>query len=471
MSNFLKTKLIIILWSVVILTLIPLFKSNFNAEVSFYRWKQLTWDDFQGSVKPFTHWAAGISSSVYVEFDSTESKYVAYAAMNEQRSWKKASSVDSDYILNHEQYHFNITEYFARKLNRIINEENITSEDEVLSKLSAIRIELNAMQDKYDAECDHSLIKDVQRKWEYKVDSLLSSFEPDSGVFIDYYSGGMVHMPSEFEFDNGINENGSAYRMYKLKKYDMDLNMISFQYSTVSPESMTQNLVEYYSDDSLQIVDFKIDSLKYDYQADVEIFDSLLIKTSFHSWIIHDEYLYAVRASFPEDSTKTAYRNIASSFINSFKIIDTRQYWLDKFVNTNQVNKQTKIEAKPIEKTNDENKNSGCISLGESSLNGFHGKPIFNDDGDLLIPFNILAHSDSLVEEGMLYYNKNIYFFENEAAQLLFYIPGQDINKDNLSVDFGYLLKQDSINECYKFYNQYLSIDVDERNHGRLLNQ
>lgn len=218
-----------------ILVLIPLFRSNFNAPVTMHRWKQLDWEDFQGFVKPFTGWGAGISSSVFIEYDSTQKKYTAYAAMHNQYSWKSKSVLNSDYALNHEQYHFNITEYHARKLNSIFENKNIENESQVKYELLRIRSDLYLMQDKYDTETDHSLNRAYQSKWEYQIDSLLNE-SSDYLLFpekknVDVFFPDQPY-PLEVIFDE------EKYSGYILEKYDatfwiVDLEIFSNDTSSI----------------------------------------------------------------------------------------------------------------------------------------------------------------------------------------------------------------------------------------------
>lgn len=458
MSNLLKSKLILLLGSITILVFLPLLRSNFNAPVLFHKWKQLTWDDFQGFAKPFTSWAAGINSNVYVEYDSSKTKYIAYAAMNNQLSWKKKDATESNYLLNHEQYHFNLTEYFSRKLNEIIERERIDTEEALLIKLTSIRNELDNIQDKYDNESDHSINRDHQRKWEFKIDSLLSSLEENSGYAIDYYSGGSVHMPSNFSLDEGIHES-AVYRIYQLEKYDMILSMTSYQYISLSPEGMTQKLKEYYTIDSLEIIDFKHDTINYEYQAYVEAYDSIEQTSKLHLWVNHKNYFYLLIASFPKDSSNPAYRDIAKSFINSFKIIDTEAYWLEQLINSNSEVRITK--ATPLQSRDRKNLNESyrCATYGESEQYGFYGKPIFREDGGLLFPYKIVKHPDSLIQEVMLIHRGEWYSYEKDTKNQIFFIPKEKLNLESGSIHFGYLLKEDSIKECYTFYHQNLEVN------------
>lgn len=174
MANILKFKLIISGFSISILILIPLWKSNFGAPVTIKKWEHLSWVDFNGLVKPFTGWGAGISSTVYLEFDSVSRKYTAYAGQNNQKSWVKSRWRGSANLLKHEQYHFNITEVHARMMNEYI--EQNPGYELFEKKLESIKSDLLAMQSKYDIETDHNKNGDQQKIWDVRIDSLLNVY-------------------------------------------------------------------------------------------------------------------------------------------------------------------------------------------------------------------------------------------------------------------------------------------------------
>lgn len=461
MANSLKSKLILIVGSLTILILVPLFRSNFNAAVTYHRWKNLSWDDFQGFVKPFTGWGAGISSNVYVEYDSAVEKYVAYSAMNNQLSWKRASSVESSYVLNHEQYHFNITEYFARKLNQIIKNEGLNTEEKIVSELSSIRSQLAALQDKYDNDADHGIERDLQRNWEFQIDSLLKLFEPDSGFLVDYFTGATVLMPADFDTYLGINEDESVYRGFQLEKYDMLLAMTSFQYIDLAVESLTESLQQYYQDDSVLITRFDVDSMIFEYQAEVESYDSIALETTIHLWTYSDKYLFKITANFPGDSTISGYREIAETFVSSFEVRDVADYWINRFEVLDPDVLFTSTAPLVGDGKNDKDESSRCAVYSKFQQYGFHGKPIFRDDGSFLLPFDILEHEDSLVQEVMLLHNDKWYSYEQGDQDQIFFIPDENLGSKVLSIDFGYLLKQDSVDKCFTFYHQSLEINKD----------
>src|SRR5688572_18826003 len=109
MASFLKVKIGVSLFSIFIIIIIPLLQSNFNATATIKRWSKLSWTDFKGIPRPFTQSGAAISSDILLEYDSGSSQFIAYAGQNNMRSWTEMDTL-AIYGLNHEQYHFNITE-------------------------------------------------------------------------------------------------------------------------------------------------------------------------------------------------------------------------------------------------------------------------------------------------------------------------------------------------------------------------
>jgi predicted secreted Zn-dependent protease len=78
--------------------------------------------------------------------------------------------------LSHEQGHFDIAEIFARKLNKHMS-EYIFNKDSFKEDLKNIylnvTVEKEQMQNDYDRETDHSIIKSKQEEWLKKIDTML----------------------------------------------------------------------------------------------------------------------------------------------------------------------------------------------------------------------------------------------------------------------------------------------------------
>ncbi len=93
--------------------------------------------------------------------------------------------VKNDYILNHEQKHFDIAEVHARMLNKELKEYTFNSKS-VNKDIN--RIYNNVMkqhvtaQKQYDLQTRHSLDSVKQQEWDAKISSLLNEYEK----FADY---------------------------------------------------------------------------------------------------------------------------------------------------------------------------------------------------------------------------------------------------------------------------------------------
>lgn len=309
-----------IVGSISILVLIPLFKSNFNTPVTMHRWKQLDWDDFQGFVKPFTGWDAGITSDIFIEFDSIQKKFSAYAAMNNQSSWKRKEAIDSKYLLNHEQYHFNITEYHARKLNQLIQNKSLTKEYEVNSVLFALRLEERAMQEKYDTESNHSLKKAFQRMWEYKIDSMMNETEAyplfkENGnveIFFPDKPKALIFTLEDEKFSGHI-----------LEKYDalfwiIDLNVSSTDTSAI--ESVATSILTV---GGLSDIIVHRDLLEGNVIFDSRSKDTLKNELVVDKWVLGNNTTYWLRNRHPMGKeNEEIYKKMGDQFFNSFKVLE-----------------------------------------------------------------------------------------------------------------------------------------------------
>lgn len=143
--------------------------------------RKLTWSDFKGKPKGSSPNEALTDSgmSIELECDGTSSRAVIKCFFNPRKSWTK--SKDSDYLLAHEQLHFDITELFVRKLRKQLSEfgndcKKLSSHIE--SYYNKNYRELVRYQDQYDRESRHSLDPEKQAYWEKKVAKELEELRP-----------------------------------------------------------------------------------------------------------------------------------------------------------------------------------------------------------------------------------------------------------------------------------------------------
>ena len=325
MANLVKVKSAISVFSVSIIVAVEVFTTNFFMPVTVKRWSKLSWSDFRGIPKPFDPYFAGISSTVYLEYDSALSKFHAYAGQNDVRSWVKRSDSTKVYELNHEQYHFNITELHARMLNKYIDENPNDSEFAYQLRRESLLIDLDRMQDQFDTETDHSLILNKQSRWEFTIDSLLNN---KAGWTTDLFSGGRVYFPEIPDsskgfsvFLNGFMDN-VRYRNYVLTKYHMTFVLTSYLIPEFDPGTFTDSLHTMYQQKAQEMKFLSLDSLG-------DHFNALLIardtnqNIAISRWVHKRPYLYRVASVYSgKTGDSTGYVKNAESFIQSFSIVN-----------------------------------------------------------------------------------------------------------------------------------------------------
>lgn len=151
---------------------------------------KLTWDDFKGkpnnNVGSVAITASGISfgysikenNNSIVDFNTEVS-----ANFFPEKSWYKKELANA-HILNHEQLHFDITELFARKfrkeLERLKPENGIKKTFNHINR--TINKELDAMQDLYDTETNHSINVEAQTKWQVYINEELDKLSQYKSV-------------------------------------------------------------------------------------------------------------------------------------------------------------------------------------------------------------------------------------------------------------------------------------------------
>ncbi|UZR93254.1 hypothetical protein [Chondrinema litorale] len=466
MSYILKIKFLIVLFSFSVLAFIQVRENNFFAPKNFNDWKQLTWEDFQGYPNLFTKYDASIRSDIYLKFDSTTSIYIAFASQNVNKSWKK--EYDSDYLLEHEQYHFNITELHARMMNKYIQDNPKLSEEDYLEKLIDIQNDLDKMQNNYDTEANHSLITDQQYYWEYKVDSLLLEYSQDSGYVVDPFTGLKAFFPTKPALKSVIRNDHTSVRVYSREKYGITLASASYDtrylYGIDLVENFDQGINRLVNQDSTNLLlSYNIDNFDSIKIANIVQHDTVYNTRSYKKWIFNEVYLYQVLAVIPFDSTSNGYDKIANSFINSFDIVNTDDYWIEKF-NAAKFDLEQQIQPHKFSlyETKEELGGDGLCTYWNNdtySSVGIYKSPITNSDGSLFLALDLSHTPDSIDIQTVMVLNDEIYNSQPDTNYHIFYIPAEKIpaNK-NFTIDFGYIPNNDSVNGCLNVHYQEIEI-------------
>lgn len=179
--------------SITFLSLFVVLEEGWFVEEHNIPWSQskpLSFDDFVGYPDLFTTYDASIYSAFNYEFDENDHLIKLEAVCRGDDSWVNPWDDDSYSLLMHEQYHFNITELAVRKARQQIfnnKKEEISRADieDIITSNIEFRDELQRL---YDEESDHSVIRDKQGYWQYKIDSFL--YELDA-----YWTSALLEYP------------------------------------------------------------------------------------------------------------------------------------------------------------------------------------------------------------------------------------------------------------------------------------
>jgi len=149
------------------------------ADGQLLRWRadnKLTWADFKGLVNTASTRDAHSRTIIRNSYDAVrhgriyQIKFGMMAGFDRAGSWVRPNAKTTP-LLKHEQLHFDITELFARKLYIAYGDQVYTNNYKQQMKriYSDILLQAEQMQDRYDAETDHSRRAGRQLEWEVDV--------------------------------------------------------------------------------------------------------------------------------------------------------------------------------------------------------------------------------------------------------------------------------------------------------------
>lgn len=155
----------------------------YETKIEWSEKRRLVWSDFKGTpdtethpnTLAITHSGFGIESS-FNPFKASE--IIVHNTFNTFESWGIPEHMN-DYVLRHEQIHFDITEIFTRKLRKTLFDNNLTSKDIARAKalFESTFQEYKLFQERYDADTQKGEKKDTQEKWEAIVEIELAKYD------------------------------------------------------------------------------------------------------------------------------------------------------------------------------------------------------------------------------------------------------------------------------------------------------
>ncbi|MDA0197654.1 MAG: hypothetical protein OT643_02615 [Bacteroidetes bacterium] len=133
----------------------------------------LVWDDFKGEPTNDKRIAALTYSAIIYSYFCDSTKYLnctVKATFKPDLSWVRNEAKTKD-VLAHEQLHFDITEYFARKLRLHLLNKQFACNDtlQLVAEANLILDQWRAYDKEYDHQTHFSHHKEMQNIWASKV--------------------------------------------------------------------------------------------------------------------------------------------------------------------------------------------------------------------------------------------------------------------------------------------------------------
>lgn len=152
--------------------------SNTGNVIKWSKSRKLQISDFVQVSDPLPNGATAITSTgIWMDRDNTRPcGWKAYAVFDKIGSkwYIHGQKRFSELILQHEQLHFDITNYMSNRLDSVLKSlPNRMSQYQLDSLYYDWRMRLDSMQKWYDKSVDHSRDSVSQSKWNRYVDSLL----------------------------------------------------------------------------------------------------------------------------------------------------------------------------------------------------------------------------------------------------------------------------------------------------------
>jgi predicted secreted Zn-dependent protease len=141
--------------------------------------QKLSWSDYKASPNTESDAAASTTTYLGIEYkiSSSNFKFKIESTFSKKHSWGLHKT---EYILAHEQGHFDIAEIFARKLNKEMKAYQFKKQtyqkdlDKIYNDILDAKEE---MQNSYDEETNHSINKEKQKQWFSRIALLLKEYE------------------------------------------------------------------------------------------------------------------------------------------------------------------------------------------------------------------------------------------------------------------------------------------------------
>ncbi len=161
--------------------------SPLNLEDEKIIWNEnykLKWSDFKAPYRAGVSYVASTSSGISFSYSYSERdgeidlNITVHSNFYPEKSWVNPEEA-SEYILAHEQAHFDISEIHARMLRKKISETTFSKKVkmELTNLYNSVNEDRETMQRLFDKESDHSKNKEKELEWETFIKQQLQDYD------------------------------------------------------------------------------------------------------------------------------------------------------------------------------------------------------------------------------------------------------------------------------------------------------
>jgi hypothetical protein len=155
---------------------------DYETRIEWSADRKLTWDDFKGKPDLENHpYALALTNSGFgyesaKTWSQTGDLFVE-SVFNTRESWVLPEG-RNDYVLRHEQIHFDISEIYARRLRKALSDANVKAKDvtRVQQIFEEVFKEMQKRQKTYDSETYSGDKIETQKNWEAIVELELAKY-------------------------------------------------------------------------------------------------------------------------------------------------------------------------------------------------------------------------------------------------------------------------------------------------------
>ena len=162
-----------------------LFVPQLNTEKILWNENQkLSWNDFRGKPIPSASFVASTNTGISFQYSYSiqngdiNVEYSVESFFSPEGSWYMPQRVNA-HILRHEQAHFDISELHARILRKNLQGKKFTKriKSEIEGIYKQVEQKRRAMQNKFDAESDHSRNEEKEIFWQKYIAQQLAAYD------------------------------------------------------------------------------------------------------------------------------------------------------------------------------------------------------------------------------------------------------------------------------------------------------